>query len=314
MLWLKFVCVRLNPYLHLALVTRLTFTLHPGILTWFPGDIDIGIQASLIQIYPILLSTLLSINRQTLSLYDASYTLLITSSPLTVYLAVASICDFFGFETDLYKRVKSRCRATRILGALVLFLWLGLSMTLTLSDRAFVNSEDCRGSSFKDRVWDVPWSFSNPHFKGQLAGLGFFPAFALTFGLCLFRRWSQVMEDFRARREGESKLWGRLRVPWTFMKCAWCVSVAVPRLTESKRYQGVPSIATTSGVCTPCSCISTTAGRSRSSSSPSPRPCGIINMCSPMVRCGYLHALLTVGYSLNPGLSRCCPCFLRSHL
>jgi hypothetical protein len=114
--------------------------LHPGILTWFPGDIDVGIQASLIQIYPILLSTLLSINRQTLSLYDASYALLITSSPPTVYLTVVSICDLFGFKIDLYKRVKSHRPTTRILGALVLFLWLGLSMTLTLSDRAFVIS------------------------------------------------------------------------------------------------------------------------------------------------------------------------------
>jgi hypothetical protein len=123
MLSLKFVCVRLSPYLDLALDTRLTSTLHPGI------------QASLIQICPIFLSTLLSINRQTLSLYDASYALLITSSPLTVYLAVASVCDPFGFKTDLYKRIKSYRRTTRILGALVLFLWLGLSMTLTLSDR-----------------------------------------------------------------------------------------------------------------------------------------------------------------------------------
>jgi hypothetical protein len=76
----------------------------------------------------------------------------LSSSPLTVYLAVASICDLFGFKTDLYKRIKSHRRTTRILGALVLFLWLGLSTSLTLSDQAFVNSEDCRGSNFKDRV------------------------------------------------------------------------------------------------------------------------------------------------------------------
>jgi hypothetical protein len=233
---LEFVCVRLSPYLDLALDTRLTFTLHPGI------------QASLIQICPILLSTLLSINRQTLALYDASYALLITSSPLTVYLAVASICDPFGFKIDLYKRVKSHRRTTRILGALVLFLWLGLNMTLTLSGQAFVNSEDLRGSSFKDRVWDVPWSFSNPHIRGQLAGLGFFPVFALAFGLCLFGRRSQVMEDVRTHRERESKLWRRTRMPWTFVKYAWCVSVAVPRLAKSNRYQGVLLIATISGV------------------------------------------------------------------
>jgi hypothetical protein len=238
----------------------------------------------------------------------------LSSRPLLRYTWQSPPSATFLGSKPIYKRVKSHCRTTRILGALVLFLWLGLSMTLTLSDRAFVISEDCRGSSFKDRVWDVPWSFSNPHFRGQPAGLGFLPAFALTFGLCLFKRWSQVMEDFRAHREGESKLWGRIRVPWTFVKCTWYVSVAVPGLAKSKRYKGVLLIATTSGVCTPCSCISTTAGRSRSSSSPSLRPCGTRNTCFPMVRCGHLRALLTVRYPLNPGLSSFCPCFLRSHL
>ena len=152
---------------------RLIFTLHPEILIWFPGDIDIGIQASLIQIYPILLSTLLSINRQTLSLYDANYALLITSSPPTVYLAVASICDIFWFETDLHKPVKSHRRTTRILGALVLFLWLGLCMTLTLSDRAFVNSEDCRGSSPRIGCGMFPGAFRTHILEVNLRDLVF---------------------------------------------------------------------------------------------------------------------------------------------
>jgi hypothetical protein len=42
-------------------------------VTWSPGDVDVGIQSLLIQIYPILLSTLLSINRQQLSTSDARF-------------------------------------------------------------------------------------------------------------------------------------------------------------------------------------------------------------------------------------------------
>ena len=196
-------------------------------MTCSPGDIDVGIWATLIQIYPILLSTLLSINTQTLSLYDASFALLLTSSPLTVYLAVASICDFFGFETSLYKRTKSHRSTIRILGALIPFLWLGLSLTLTFSDKAFVGSEYCRGVSFKDWLSDLFWSLWLSPLGYFDLGLGILPAFIVAFGLCLFRRRSQVMKDLRADGEGRSKLWGRSRVPWTFVKSAWCVSIAV---------------------------------------------------------------------------------------
>jgi hypothetical protein len=198
-------------------------------VTWSPGGIDVGVQASLIQFYPILLSTLLSINRQDLSLYDASYALLLSSSPLTIYLVVASICDLVGFETNLYRRINSHRRTIRTLGVLVPFLWLGLSITLRLSDRAFVNSELCRNSSLKDWFSDLFWSLMVfiTFFGGQFLGLGFLPAWGLTFGLCLFRRRSQMMEAFRAAREGGSKSWGRLCIPWTLIKCAWCVSAIV---------------------------------------------------------------------------------------
>ena len=110
-------------------------------MTWSPGDIGIGVQASLVQIYPILLSTLLSIKRQTLSLYDANFALTLTSSPLTVYLVFASIRDLCVFETNLYKRIKSHRHILRTIGALVPLLWLGLSIILRFSTRAFVNSE-----------------------------------------------------------------------------------------------------------------------------------------------------------------------------
>jgi hypothetical protein len=233
--------VRLSVYLDLAVHAGLIFILCPGILvTWSPRGIDVGVQASLIQFYPILLSTLLSINRKDLSLYDASYALLLSSSPLTIYLVVASICDLFGFETDFYKRIKFHRRTIRTLGVLVPLLWLWLSLTLRFSNRAFVNSELCRNSSFKDWLSDLFWSLMVyiTFFGGQFLGLGFLPACGLAFGLCLFRRRSQMMEDFRAVREGGSKSWGELCMPWTLMKCAWCVSAVVvpnwPNLTPSR--------------------------------------------------------------------------------
>jgi hypothetical protein len=231
---LAFVYVRPSPYLDLAVGVGPMAALCLGILvTWSPGGIDAGIQASLLQIYPILLSTLLSINRQALYLFDASYALLLTSSPLTIYLVVASICDICGFETNLYKRIKSHRRTIRILGILVPILWLGLSLTLRFSDRAFVDSKSCRGSSFKDWLLDFVRSYlltsSITPGGGQPALVVYVavPILAATFYLCMFRRLSQAAKDFRARRKGISNLWGRLCMPWTFMKCVWCVSIVV---------------------------------------------------------------------------------------
>ena len=109
-------------------------------VTLSPGDIDVGIQSLLVQIYPVLLSTLFSVNRQQLSIFDAGVARSISSSPLTIYLVVASICDLCGIRTGLYKRIKSYRSITRILGALVLLLWTGLSMTIAMSATAFKDS------------------------------------------------------------------------------------------------------------------------------------------------------------------------------
>jgi hypothetical protein len=229
----SFVCVRLSPCLDLAVGTQLIFAPCPGILvTWSPGDVDTGIQVTLIQIYPILLSTFVSIKRRSLSLYDATFALLLTSSPLTVYLVVASICDLCGFETHLYKRIKSHRQTISFFGAMVPFLWLGLSLTITFSDKAFINSELCSGSTFTDWLLDVFWSLLiySPILGGYLnLGFGIIPALVLAFMLCLFRRRSQAKESFRADMEGKSKFRRALWAPWMFVKCAWCVSVvAVP--------------------------------------------------------------------------------------
>jgi hypothetical protein len=141
---------------------------------------------------------------------------------------VASICDLCRIETDLYKRIKSYHRIIRTLAILVPFLWLGLSMTLTLSSQAFKDSELCRDSTFKD--WYIEFlSFVRESitFPGEIPLNIFLPIFGSPFALCLFRRRSQVMADVRAYWKGGSKPWERTRIPWTFVKCAWCVAVVV---------------------------------------------------------------------------------------
>jgi hypothetical protein len=208
--------------------------LHSGILvTWSRADINLGIQASLCQIYPILLSTLLSINRQQLSLQDAAFALFTTSSPLTTYLAFASIGDLFGIKTGLYKRIKRYRLTTRSFGALLLLIWLGLSMTLTLSGSAFINSYLCEGSTFGDWLGSffLPYlgSFSSPGILGVYS----FPMFGAPFVLLLFRRWPEVVTEARSCWIGQSNPWRWFYAPWTFVRCTWYVPIVVsPRLAN----------------------------------------------------------------------------------
>ena len=222
-----FARVSLSAHFESALKNGLTFTLLPGILvTWSPEDIGVGVKASLIQSYSILLSALLSINRNQLTTYDARRALDLTSPPLMVYLTIASIGDLCGVRTGLYKRVRSHRRILRVLGALILPLWSALSLTLWLSTRAFSNSKDDGGGSFEGWLYSLLFDYTIGQIMFNFVAWIHTPIMALFFFLCLFRRRSQVMKDFRARRGGASKL-RKWRTPWVFVKCAWYISVVL---------------------------------------------------------------------------------------
>ena len=195
-------------------------------VTLSPGDIDVGIQSLLVQIYRILLSTLLSIDRQRLSLFDANFVLALSSSPLTVYLVVASICDLCGIRTGLYKRIKSYRLITRILGAVVLPLWIGLSMFTIMSTKAFKDSL-CDPGTFKDWLQHIAvlflLNFTNP---GRIM---FWLGLLMSFTSLSMLRLRQIKADVKLCSEGVS----RLRVLWIWMKCTWCVPVDIgPRLVK----------------------------------------------------------------------------------
>jgi len=200
-------------------------------VTWSPGDVDVGIQSLLIQFYPILLSTLFSINRDQLSTTDASFALSLSSSPLTMYLVFASTCDLFGIDTGLYKRIKSHHSIIRILGALVLVIWTGLSMILKMSTTAFKGSS-CDPGTFVDWLLDtllylaltIMYPGDGSVFSALLSA-GF-----ITFwiGYAVGRR-SQLRAEVKLHSEGAS--WFRISCTW--VKCSWYVPVDVgPRLAN----------------------------------------------------------------------------------
>ena len=198
-------------------------TFRSGIMiTWSPADVDAGVQASLLQIYPILLSTLVSIKDHELATEDISYALILCLSPLTMYLVFASFCDLFGTKTRLYERITSYRRVIRAFAILVPFLWLALGITAVLLFRELKNG-NMDGSPA-----DVsPLVFLD--FFNFLSNLVVYSVFGSLLGLYLFRRRSQVRADTRARAKGEV---GSLHAMCVYVKCAWCVFVnVVPRIT-----------------------------------------------------------------------------------
>ena len=207
-------------------------------VTWSPENVDVGILSLLFQIYQILLSTLLSINRQQMTSPDAHFAIQATSSPLTVYLAIASIGGLFGIKTGLYKRIKSRRLIIHVLGALILPLWTGLSMTTWMSRKAFKDSSCVYKFSFVDWLVYLCWYFVySVGFPGLLSSFYYVAPIVVFLPILffLFKCRSQVAAGIRAYLKGTSGPWrlillftplGWIVLLGVFVKCAWCVSVA----------------------------------------------------------------------------------------
>ena len=226
-----------TPY-DLALDKGLTFPMYLGIMvTWSPEDVDVGVQSLLVQIYPILLSTLSSVKSQQLSQTDATFALDLSSSPLTVYVVVASVGDLFGIKTGLYKRIKSHRPIIRALGAIVLPLWTGLSLALYLLDGAFTCTrqelpDHCISMTFTGWLLRLLVLFGYSFSGGldPIPGLGF-AIISLPIAYFLFKDRVQVNAGVRAHWNGTSNPWRKLLVPWIFVSCAWYVPIIMgPRL------------------------------------------------------------------------------------
>ena len=197
-------------------------------------NVDIGVIAMIAQFYSILLSTLFSIGRQQLSLFDANSALMVTSSPFMVYLVLSSIRDLLGLETGLFKQVKIHRRVISFFGALLLPVWVGLRLTLTLSATAFQDSKICGNTTFKAFLLDLILLFlplTGP-FGGVwwiLIGLIIVALVVIIVGLF------EMLVGFLTRQEGSSVSRKILSGVWTFVReDAWYTSVVVGALpTES---------------------------------------------------------------------------------
>lgn len=176
-------------------------------------SVGTGVIATIVQLYSILLSTLFSIGRQQLSLFDANYALMVTSSPFTMYLVFSSICDLLGFETGLFKRVGTHHRIIATFGALLLPIWFGLRLTIRLSSKAFQDSELCGNPTPKDLLLDLLLLFVP--LTGPIGGFWIAQVYLIVLvALTILVGSADAVVSFLIGREGASGPWERLCGVW----------------------------------------------------------------------------------------------------
>jgi hypothetical protein len=124
---------------------------HPKaiLLRWSDDDLRDSVFALYAQVYPILLSTLASAKRKELRLFEANLALIITGSPISFFLVCEAYYGAYQNPRSLYDLRENTGKVfARWLGLLLPFIWLGLSLCVSFSTVAFIDSDLCEGTTF----------------------------------------------------------------------------------------------------------------------------------------------------------------------
>ena len=96
-----------------------------------------------------MLATAASINTDNLSLFDAHFSVAVTASPVSVYLAYSAARDMFNRPNMLFRKLTYGKSLVRYLGLALPVIWLAINLTITFSPRAFRNSpQNCQKMTF----------------------------------------------------------------------------------------------------------------------------------------------------------------------
>ena len=190
------------------------------------------------QVYPILIATASSIGSepQTLSLFDASYSIAVTASPITVYFVYSSFRDVFGIPNTLFQKLASSKAVVRYLGLTLPFLWLFVNLMTSFYTKAFENSYLCKGMTLS--LWIEFQIASN--FTGALdvlgrrdlindikerGGLGMVSLLGLwIYGIYLVRHRPHIFYEYQTRRRESRRLptWKRIFLTvWHVPMACW---------------------------------------------------------------------------------------------
>lgn len=102
------------------------------------------------QVYPILLATIASVNRQKLSLFEAHFAVAVSASPVSVYLACMALYELYQDRRRFFDVTKHTGHVCALwLGAILPLVWLALNVIVSFSPTAFTNSDLCQGMTIE---------------------------------------------------------------------------------------------------------------------------------------------------------------------
>ena len=103
------------------------------------------------QVYPIIIATAASINTESLSLFDAHFSVMVSASPISIYLVFSAIRDVFNRPNTLFKKLTYGKTLIRYLGLALPILWLAINLIISFSPQAFRNSpQNCQKMTLMD--------------------------------------------------------------------------------------------------------------------------------------------------------------------
>lgn len=170
---------------------------------------------------------MMSIRSDQLTIYDAHFPLMVTSSPLTLYLIYSSIMDVFGHSNDLMQRLGPSRKIIRYLMILLLPLWISLSMVSSMSGTAFIDSHLCRDVNVVQ--WFIAillyWWNTNVHPNIPYPLSPYIVPFYPLAGAILvyfYRHFHDIKRQAQETRCNITTTFSWLRVWFLFPKATWC--------------------------------------------------------------------------------------------
>lgn len=184
---------------------------------------DLAVKSALVHFYTNTFSVFLTFGRAQLYLFDGAYATTLVTSPFMAYLMAVSLMELFGWNTRLYAWVQSRFWRiiVKTLALLSLLSWISLNLTVAFSNHAFIDSQDCRDATTKQRILNIP--VFSLYLNGVIIALvpGTFCIFVALFSWIGF---GSIRRDFMVRESRKSKLRGGGSRTWVWVLCGLYVT------------------------------------------------------------------------------------------
>lgn len=187
-----------------------------------------AVQALLLQVYPVLITTFLTIHQNQLAITDARFAINITNSPLSIYLVHSAIRDVCGRPNDLFRRLGSTRVIIRILSLLLFVLWLTLDGIVSYAGYLF-SGPSCQNIAhpiwlrFLLNDWFFSHAKSVSFHRSILVATFMCVVAAICWIMYLIRHFQDVTEEFVRRRRRAGWTRNPLRLAFHAIRSVWCV-------------------------------------------------------------------------------------------